>query len=151
MRSSEHLLNPCPSERNPVKASSLILWLCVVFVGLVGCSTPCEDVCSTFNECTLAERGHKVDCSTYCEREQLFEEKAASVNADTCKTQFDAYISCWDTNSADICNAENTSCDASLTAWTDCVAKFCAVEANATDPACVPQDEGPALPALGGF
>jgi hypothetical protein len=134
-----------------VKASSLILSLCAVLVVLCGCSTPCESVCSSYNECTLTQRDHKVDCATYCDREQQFEESAAKAGADTCEAEFDAHMACWETNITDICNAESTACEASATAWVDCVAKFCAVEANANDQACLPQEEGPALPALAGF
>jgi hypothetical protein len=138
--------------RHTVNASRLILSLSAALLFAVsGCSTPCETVCSTFNDCPLNKRDHDVDCTTFCGREQQFEETAAKAGVDTCKKQFDAYISCWETNSADICDAKNTKCDATLTAWTDCMATFCAVAANATDQACVPQDEGPALPALEGF
>jgi hypothetical protein len=147
--------------------------LCAALFALSGCSSPCEDVCSSFNACALTERDHQVDCGTFCDREQQFEESAAEaaskpidetgktkeeINAEkearaagTCKTQFDAHIACWEANEADICNAESTVCEASATAWTDCVAKFCKVEANAEDQACVPQEEGPALPAMTGF
>lgn len=134
-----------------MKASPLILSLCAALFVLSGCSTPCESVCSSYNSCTVAQRDHKVDCATFCGREQQFEETAARARVDTCKKAFDAHLACWETNLGDICNAESTKCEASATAWTDCVAKFCAVEANASDQACVPQDEGPALPALRGF
>lgn len=134
-----------------MKASSLMFLMGAALFALSGCSTPCESVCADFNDCEISERDHDVDCPTYCDREQQFEDTASKAGADTCKTQFDAYISCWESNVANICDAENTQCDATLTAWTDCVATFCAIEANANDQACVPQDEGPALPALGGF
>ncbi|UQA59815.1 hypothetical protein [Polyangium aurulentum] len=134
-----------------MKASSLIVSLCAALFALSGCSSPCESVCSSFNDCSLAERDHDVDCATFCAREQQFEETAAAKGADTCEKEFDAYISCWESNIGDICNAESTKCDASVTAWVDCMAKFCAVEANASDHACVVQDEGPALPALVGL
>jgi len=134
-----------------VKASPLILSLCAALFVLSGCSSPCESVCSSFNDCSLTERDHKVDCATFCDREQQFEETAAEKGADTCKKEFDAHIACWESNIGEICDAENTKCEASATAWVDCMAKFCAVDANATDQACVVQDEGPALPALSGF
>jgi len=149
MKSSDR---PVQTPRYIVNASHLIRSLsAAILLAVSGCSTPCESVCATFNDCPISKRNHDVDCPTFCGREQQFEEKAAATGADTCQSQFNAYISCWDTNSANICDAKNTSCDASLTAWTDCMAKFCAVEANATDQACVAQDEGPALPALKGF
>jgi len=134
-----------------VKAASLILSMCAVLFALSGCSSPCEGVCSSFNKCDLMQRDHDVDCATYCDRVDQFEEKAAETGADTCEALFDAHISCWETNEAAICNAESTVCAESATAWVDCVAKFCAVEANANDQACVVQEEGPALPALTGF
>jgi hypothetical protein len=183
-----------------VKASPLILSLCAALVALAGCKTPCESVCSEFNDCSIAARDHKVDCRTYCEREEQFEEKAEETGADACATQFDEHISCWESNIDGICNAENTACEASATAWTDCVAKFCGEPkeltepqqcqmcldtacckksgdfqeqcaacpmdadpvtctkmscgltfVNDNDPACVPQEEGPPLPALTGF
>jgi hypothetical protein len=134
-----------------VKASSLILSLCAALVLLSGCSTPCEGVCSSYNSCSLTQRDHKVDCATFCDREQQFEKTAATVKADTCKKEFDAHISCWQTNIGNICDAKSTKCEMSATAWTDCMAKFCAVETNADDQACVTQEEGPALPALSGF
>ncbi len=134
-----------------MKASPLILSLCAALFALSGCSSPCEGVCSSFNECALTERDHQVDCATFCDREQQFEEAAAEVGADTCKAQFDEHIACWEANEAKICDAKDPVCDASATAWTDCMAKFCAVEANATDQACAAQDEGPALPSMGGF
>lgn len=134
-----------------MKASFLILSLCAALFGLSGCSSPCESVCASFNDCSLTERDHKVDCGTFCDREQQFEESAAEAGADTCQAEFDAHISCWEGNIGNICNAEDTKCEASATAWTDCVAKFCAVEANATNQACIPQEEGPALPGMTGF
>jgi len=133
-----------------VKASPLILSLCAALLALSGCSTPCESVCSSFNSCTVKERDHKVDCATFCSREQQLEQSAAKAGADTCKKEFDAHIACWQNNIGDICNAESTKCEMSATAWTDCVAKFCAVPANATDQACVP-DEDAGVPALSGF
>lgn len=134
-----------------MNASPLILSLCAALFALSGCSTPCENVCSSYNACTITQRDHKVDCATFCGREQQFEESAAEAGADTCKTEFDAHIACWETNIGQICDAKSTTCEASATAWTDCVAKFCAVPANADDQACDPQDEGPPLPALSGF
>jgi hypothetical protein len=132
-----------------VKASALILSLCAALVVLSGCSTPCGSVCASYNSCTIEQRDHKVDCATFCGREQQLEESAAKTGADTCKKEFDAHISCWQTNIRDICDAENTKCEASATAWTDCVDKFC--DANASDQACVPQNDGGAEPALSGF
>jgi hypothetical protein len=137
--------------RNTVNALRLILSLCAVLVAVSGCSTPCESVCSSFNECTVAERDHKVDCATFCDRVDQFQASAEKAGADACKNEFDAHTACWESNIDNICNADDTKCAASGTAWTDCMAKFCAVEANAKDQACVPQDEGPALPALAGF
>jgi hypothetical protein len=137
-----------------VKASSLILSVCAVLVGLSGCSTPCEGVCASYNSCTIKQRVYEIDCATYCDREQQFEKTAAKARANTCKKEFDAHISCWQTNIKNICDAENTKCEASATAWTDCVAKFCNDPANADDQACVRQnvDGGPpAVPALSGF
>lgn len=127
-----------------MNASRLILSLSTALsLFVIGCSSPCESVCASFNECELDERDHDVDCATYCGRVEQFQEKAASSGADTCQTEFDAYVSCWETNIADICDAENTKCDASLTAWTGCVDKFCAIEANATDQACVVVGDDP--------
>ena len=134
-----------------MKASPLILSLCAAV--LSGCSTPCEGVCSSFNSCTVAERDHKVDCATFCGREQQFEQTAEKAGADTCKKEFDAHITCWQNNIANICDAENTKCEMSAQAWVDCVAKFCAVPANFTNPACVAPDDpdAGATPALSGF
>ena len=137
--------------RNTVNAACFILALCASLVVLAGCSTPCESVCASFNECSISERDHDVDCGTFCGRVDQFQETATQTGADACVAEFDAYIGCWETNLSDICNAENTACDASVQAWIDCMAKFCAVEANTHDQACVPQSEGPAVPALRGF
>ncbi len=128
-----------------MNASRLILSLsAALFLAISGCATPCESVCSSFNDCPIDERSNDVDCATFCGRVEQFQEKAAATSgADTCQTQFDAYISCWETNVADICDVENTKCDESLTAWTGCVDKFCAVKANATDQACVVVGDDP--------
>jgi hypothetical protein len=159
-----------------VKASPLLLSLCAALSALCGCSTPCERVCSEYNACTVDQRAGDVDCTTFCDREQQFEESAAKAGADTCKTQFDAHISCWETNIENICKAEDTKCEPSATAWTDCMAKFCSqshteasdagapmdagadagpteveVYEQAKDHACVAQDMGPPVPALSGF
>lgn len=134
-----------------MRASSLILWWCALLIVLSGCSTPCEDVCSSFNDCTVQQRDHKVDCATYCGREQQFEESAENAGMDDCSAQFDAHMACWEANIGAICDAASAVCQASADAWLECVAKFCAAEENANDQACVPQDEGPALPALTGF
>src|SRR5262249_20711653 len=135
----------------------LILSLCAAIVALSGCSTPCESVCASFNACDIKQRDHKVDCGTYCGRVEQFEETAQKTGADTCKKEFDAHMSCWQSNIENICNAEDMKCEASATAWTDCVAKFCGVQkedmtyTNANDQACAPQDMGAPLPALSGF
>ena len=135
-----------------MKVSRLIFALSTaLFSAASGCSTPCESVCSSLNDCALDKRAYDMDCANFCGRVEQFQEKATDTGADTCQTQFDAYTSCWETNIADVCDAENTACESSRTAWTDCMAKFCAIEANATDQACVAQEEGPALPALDGF
>ena len=135
-----------------MNASSLILSLCAALFFLSGCSnTPCERVCAQYNACTVDQRADDVDCATFCEREQQFEQSLSKAGADTCKKEFDAHISCWETNIGDICNAENKKCEASATAWTECMAKFCDVKANANDQACVPQADGGAGPALEGF
>jgi len=132
--------------------SPLILSLCAALLAIAGCSTPCEDACEEFNACPIDKRSYEIDCSTFCYRAtEQFEASASAAGASTCQAEFDKYISCWETNISDICNAENTKCDADGKAWTDCMAKFCAVEANAKDSACVIQDEGPALPALEPF
>lgn len=146
-------------ERHTVNASRLILSLsAALFLAISGCSTPCESVCSSFNDCPIDKISHDVDCSTFCGRVEQFQQTAASSKADTCQTEFDAYISCWEKNIADICNAENTQCEEPRTAWTGCMAKFCAVPANFNDQACVVQEDDPAtpevepaLPALEGF
>ena len=153
---------PAPNvlrERKPVKAKILMISLCAISLFASGCSSPCESACASFNDCELSQRDHDVDCSSFCAREEQFEEDASASGGDSCATQFDAYISCWDSNVDKICDKESTSCDESLTAWTDCMGKFCAVEANVKNHACVPQDPDDmgnppdplALPALAGF
>lgn len=133
-----------------MKASSLILSVCAALSVLSGCSTPCESVCASYNSCTIAQRDSKVDCATFCDREQQFEQTAAKTRADTCKKEFDAHISCWQTNIGDICDAKNTKCEESSAAWTDCMKKFCAVPENVDDQACV-LDKDAGAPALSGF
>lgn len=134
-----------------MKARALILSLCPALFFLSGCSTPCESVCASYDSCDITQRDHKVDCGTFCGREQQLEQTAAKSGADTCKKEFDAHITCWEQNIGDICDAKNMKCAATATAWTTCMAKFCAIEANAHDQACVPKGDAGAAPALSGF
>jgi len=103
----------------------LILSLCAALIVLSGCSTLCESVCSEYNACTVDQRADDVDCATFCGRVKQFEESASKAGAETCKTQFDAHISCWETNIKDICNAESMVCIVLKTAWEGCMEKFC--------------------------
>jgi len=134
-----------------VKASFLMTACAFLFL-LGGCGgTKCEAVCASFNTCTVAERDHKVDCFNFCNNVESFQTRASQAGADNCATQFHAHLDCWQSNVAYICKADSDVCTATGTAWTDCLAKWCGVASNVSDPACVDQGDGTAVPAFGAF
>ncbi len=130
---------------------TLILTLASGLLLLSGCSTRCEAVCAEANTCTLAQREHRVDCYNFCFNVSQFEQRAKAAGADACATEFDAHLTCWQTNKAQLCTPKSEVCLQSSTAWTDCLAKFCADEANIKDPACVDYGEDGVYPSFSGF
>lgn len=113
-------------------------------------SDQCNAVCAKFNECPMTERDHNVDCASFCREEAAFEVRAEVQGQSTCNTEFNAYLTCMD--GSEICDAEAETCVEALDTWQACVQKFCNEPDNiATDPACLPDGEGSATPALYGF
>jgi hypothetical protein len=131
-----------------VRVVFLSMGLAAVMSLMTGCSSSdCESVCEEANACDLTERPTNVDCISYCEDVEAFNERAVAAGGQSCQAQFDAHIACWQTNEAQMCNTEFDGCAESGEAWTDCMAEHCVAVSEAgdgaTDPNCF--DTDPAL------
>ncbi len=119
-----------------MKSSFLTLFIAAVtVVGSVGCASKCESVCGEVNTCTVAEREFQMDCTNYCLNVESFEQRAAEVGADNCSAQFEEFLTCWQNNKANICDATYEGCVAAGEAWTECLTVYCAAH-GVGDHAC---------------
>ncbi|MCI0573000.1 MAG: hypothetical protein L0Y66_19820 [Myxococcaceae bacterium] len=111
---------------------SLLLTAVASLLVLSGCSTnaQCEAVCKNANACgPSTTHPNQIDCPEFCNDVSQMHARGAA-----CEEQFDAYTSCWDTNSAQACNASFTGCQGMADAWTTCMDDYC--NANSDDPSC---------------
>ncbi len=111
----------------------------VAVMGLItGCSSKCESVCSNANSCDLSQRAVDVDCPSFCSDVDAFDARVKAAGQDSCDSQFQAHLDCWEKNSGQICSTDFDGCKDSGQAWTDCMKTYCAAVAAAkqTDPNC---------------
>ncbi len=99
--------------------------LAAVFL-MTGCSSKCESVCSEANACELTERSVDVDCPEFCQDVDEFNARAVAAGQQSCDTQFQAHLDCWESNTAQICSTEFDGCVESADAWYECMAAYCA-------------------------
>lgn len=123
-----------------MRVAVLTVGLLAVMSLVTGCSSQCEAVCSEANTCTVAQRATDVDCPEFCADAEKFDSRVKAAGFDSCATQFQAHLSCWEQNSAQICNVkEFTGCKEAQDAWVACMTPYCA-QVNAdkkTDPNCL--------------
>jgi hypothetical protein len=121
-----------------VRAVVLTAGLLAVMGLVTGCSSKCESVCGNANSCELNERSVDVDCSEFCSDADAFNSRAKAADQDSCDTQLQAHLDCWENNSARICDAEFEGCAESGQAWVECMTPYCeAVAADEkADPNC---------------
>jgi hypothetical protein len=127
-----------PLEGFSVRVAVLTVGLLAVMGLVTGCSSECESICSEANACTVAERPTDVDCPHYCADAEDFNGRSKAAGFESCATQFQAHLDCWEKNSAQICSKEFEGCDEAAQAWVDCMTPYCA-QVNAdktTDPNC---------------
>jgi hypothetical protein len=127
---------------------------------LVGCgSSKCEQVCQKYNGCGVKERDHTVDCPIFCGNVDSFEKRAGAVtledggqSANGCQSEFDGYLSCWQTNIGAVCADQTTAdspCAAQAASWSTCLNAYCTKTGgdggypNGKDIACVETDDAP--------
>jgi hypothetical protein len=108
-------------------------------MGLVtGCSSQCESICAEANACTVAERPADVDCPHFCADAEDFNGRATAAGQQSCAAQFEAHLSCWEKNTAQICSKEFDGCAEQAEAWVECMTPYCEAVATdkKTDPNC---------------
>lgn len=109
-------------------------------MGLVtGCSSQCEAICAEANTCTVAQRANDVDCPHYCEdASTLFNKRAQEAGFESCASQFQAHLDCWEKNTKQLCTKEFEGCKEVGQAWVDCMTPYCAAlnAEKKTDPNC---------------
>lgn len=134
-------MHPFPNK--PLEGFSVraVLWTAglLAVMGLVtGCSSKCEAVCSEANACAVNERPVDVDCPEYCADVEEFNARAVKAGRESCDKQFEAHLSCWEKNSAKICDKAFEGCKEAAEAWTACMTPYCvAISAEeGTDPSC---------------
>ena len=114
----------------------LLFALASLAVLSTGCSTSqCESVCASANDCTVAQRAADTDCPEYCNDVETMQDRARAAGAPACDAEFTAHLSCWEKNSAQVCDSEFTDCAESATAWRTCLAEYCA-KADVNEPSC---------------
>ncbi len=138
-----------PFPNKPLEGFSVraVLWAAslLAVMGLItGCSSKCEAVCSEANACAVNERAVDVDCPEYCADVDNFNARAVKAGAQSCDAQFQAHLSCWETNSKSICDATYKGCEEAQTAFAECMTTYCEAVAAAQeedpkvyDPNCV--------------
>jgi hypothetical protein len=112
--------------------SSLLLALVIGCTG--GGSSECHQICEQANVCDVSERPADVDCPEYCADIVAMQDRAAAVGAQTCAAEYNTHLSCWGSNTANICDKNFKGCESAATAWTTCMAGLCAK--NAKDRNC---------------
>lgn len=122
-----------------MRVAVLTVGLLAVMGLVTGCASQCEAVCSEANTCTVAERATDVDCPHFCADAEAFNVRATAAGFESCAAQFQAHLSCWEQNSAQICSKEFEGCNTARQEWVACMTPYCA-QVNAdkkTDPNCL--------------
>jgi hypothetical protein len=113
---------------------AIVLLMASAVAIAVGCSrrgsSACYEVCERANQCVLKDRSVDIECDYYCPAVEDMQDRMAQAGFDTCETQFNDHMSCWQTNLGQICNtAEFTECTAGAgtpgAAWTACMQTYC--------------------------
>ena len=111
--------------------------LLLLATGCVSSGYPeCDSVCESYNACGWDVRFTDIMCPDYCGEVLNVGKRAAAAGQSSCKAEFDAHLSCWNSNKAQICDAEFTDCQDEADTWTECINAYCASEAGATDTVC---------------
>lgn len=121
-----------------MRVAVLTVGLLAVMGLLTGCSSQCESICAEANACTVAERPTDVDCPEYCADIDEFHARASKAGQENCDKQFQAHLSCWEKNSAKICDKAFEGCEEAAAAWTACMMPYCEaiLAEEGTDPNC---------------
>jgi hypothetical protein len=112
-----------------VRVVVLTVGLLAVMGLVTGCSSKCESICAEANACSVKERATDVDCTHFCADAEDINERAKKAGSESCATQFEAHLSCWEKNTKQICSTDFTGCAESGEAWIACMTPYC--EANA--------------------
>ena len=109
-------------------------------MGLItGCSTQCDAVCSSANECTVDQRPVDVDCPEYCADVEDFNARAVAAGQPSCETQFQTHLDCWESNTAKVCDKNFEGCAESGDAFDRLHGAYCEAMASSgfkPDPNC---------------
>lgn len=98
-----------------------------------GCATQCESVSNAYNQCKLDQRVVQVDAANFCGMVDALNQRAGG----NCGQLWTAHLQCWQQHISSICDRSFTDCDASATAWDDCVTTYCDnLPADKYDPEC---------------
>ncbi len=123
--------------------------LAAMMTFITGCSSKCEAVCSEANACDLTVRATDVDCPSFCSDVESFNERAVQAEQESCDTQFQAHLDCWEQNSSQMCTKEFEGCQETGAAWTACMDAYCdsvAAKEGGVDPNCFIDREDPEAP-----
>lgn len=117
--------------------ASLLLGLALLAL-TSGCAvTPCEQVCSAANTCTVTQRPTDVDCPEFCNDVDLQAKRAEAAGVSACRDEWNAHLKCWSSNLKQVCSTEFSDCAESGAAWTTCMNDYCALDSSAQDPSCL--------------
>jgi len=91
-----------------------------------GCGgTQCEQLCTQYNACTVAQRSTNVDCIDFCSEVDAVNARAQAKGVSGCDAKWTEHLACWNRNVSSICNDQATDCDQSALDWQTCVASYC--------------------------
>ena len=92
----------------------VLVWLALPLLGLVGCRADCESNCEEHKECSNASETWRTrDCRDYCEN-------LDKANKNRCEDQYDAMLSC-ENSQDDVCTvAAEQACARQRASWVTC-------------------------------
>lgn len=102
------------------------------------CASRCESLCEKSNACTITQRAFDYDCYSFCGEVDAMQKRAVKAEQANCNSEWSAYLSCWESNQAKICDKSFTDCQEKAQAWTTCMTPYCAslTSGDPSEPSC---------------
>jgi hypothetical protein len=122
--------------------SSAVLGAVLLITGCGG--TQCEQVCSQYDACTVAQRSINVDCIDFCSNVDAVNARAAAAGFTGGSAAWTTHLNCWSSHISSICDTNFADCDQSALDWRLTVDPYCdqVIAQEKFDAACQGEFEG---------